>query len=124
MNKDFTADDFEYIMLRLYFIITKFPTFIDLLNASAEKEKMGLPVFSPFLTLFSTLSKKNYIVLAKLKMSSAKAFDLHKAKTLSSGQELRDDNISDSSILENVADDKLTHSHTMEPFDAPGKQAF
>ena len=30
----------------------------------------------------------------------------------------------DLSKLKSFADDNLTHSHTMTPFDAPGKQAF
>ena len=37
---------------------------------------------------------------------------------------LPDDNILDWSILKQIADDILTHSHTMTPFDAPSKQAF
>ena len=37
---------------------------------------------------------------------------------------LPDDKILDWSELKQIADNILTHSHTMTPFDAPGKQAF
>ena len=37
---------------------------------------------------------------------------------------LPNDKTLDWSELKAFADDKLTHSHTMTPFDAPGKQAF
>ena len=37
---------------------------------------------------------------------------------------LPDDKILVWSKLKQIADDILTHSHTMTPFDAPGKQAF
>ena len=37
---------------------------------------------------------------------------------------LPDDKILDGSELKQIADGILTHSHTMTPFDAPGKQAF
>ena len=107
-------------MLRPYFIITKFATFIDFLQSIEGKGEKGLPAFSvtpafsPFLTLFSTLPKKNYTVLiAKLKISSANAFDLDMAKTWSSGEELTVNNILDSSTLEQYADDKLIVAQRM-----------
>ena len=37
---------------------------------------------------------------------------------------LPEDKILDWSKWKQIADDILTHSHTMTPFDAPGKQAF
>ena len=55
--------------------------------------------------MFSTLSKTEIIIVATFNMSSANALNLAQSKTLSFGKD-------------------LTHSHTMTPFDAPGKQAF
>ena len=37
---------------------------------------------------------------------------------------LPDDKLLDWSKLKQIADDIITHSHTMIPLDAPGKQAF
>ena len=55
-------------------------------------------------------------------MSFAICFSLDQSKILSSGNGLTLPNskILDWSKFKVFADDKLTHSHTMTPFDAPG----
>ena len=47
-----------------------------------EKEKMLLPAFSPFPTIFSLLSKENSIIWATMKLSSANVINLDKATIL------------------------------------------
>ena len=49
---------------------------------------------------------------------------LHVSLSHDSINPLPDNKILDWSKLKAFADNKLTHSHTMTPFDAPGKQAF
>ena len=61
--------------------------------------------FSPFPTMFSTLSRTKIMIVATFNLSSANAFNLDQSRILSFGKE-------------------LNHSHTMTPFDAPGKLAF
>ena len=45
-------------------------------------------LLSPFLTMFSTLSKTGMIILETMNLSSANALNLVKARNLSFGQEL------------------------------------
>ena len=55
-----------------------------------KRRKCWLPAFSPFPSMFSTISTKTeMIILAKLNLFSANAFSLVKAKVLSSGKELK-----------------------------------
>ena len=63
-----------------------------------------LQAISPFLT-FSILYGIYFSFYWNFKMSPAMCFNLDQSKILSSGN-------------------GLTHSHTMTPFDTPGKQAF
>ena len=58
-----------------------------------------------FSTMFSTLSKVEFSFCVKFILSSANSFNLDWPKIMSLGK-------------------GLIHSHTMTPFDAPGKQAF
>ena len=49
---------------------------------SMGKENAGRPAFSPFLTMFSTLSKKNFTLLASFSLSSANALKFDHSKIL------------------------------------------
>ena len=60
---------------------------------------------SPFLAMLSTLYAHYFSCEMHFKMSSPIGFSLDQSKILSYGN-------------------RLTHSHTVTPFDAPGKQAF
>ena len=53
-----------------------------------KRRKCWQPAFSPFPTLFSTLSKKEYVILATFNLSSANAFKLVTSKILSFGKGL------------------------------------
>ena len=53
-----------------------------------EKEKMLVTRFSPFPTMFSTLSKREIIILATSNFTSANAFNFVQSKILSFGKEL------------------------------------
>ena len=87
---------------------------------------------SPFPTTFSTLSKTEIIIFVTYNLSSANAIKLVWSKILSCGNGLKDgicheivvrkEKILLPSIIVLIL--WLTHSHTMTPFDAPGKQAF
>ena len=61
--------------------------------------------FSKFHNIFFPKEDKVNALSNVIHLSSSNVFSLVKAKILSSGAE-------------------LTHSHTITPFDAPGKQAF
>ena len=49
---------------------------------SMGKENAGRPAFSPFLTMFSTLSKKNFTLLASFSLSSANTLKFDHSKIL------------------------------------------
>ena len=49
-----------------------------------------IPEFIPFLTMFSTLSQTDIVILATLNLSSANAFNLVKAKLLAFGEDITD----------------------------------
>ena len=53
------------------------------------KGEIWQPAFSPFPTMFSTLSKTEIIIYVTFILSSANAFNLVKVKFLSSGNGLR-----------------------------------
>ena len=53
-----------------------------------KRRKCWLPAFSPFPTLFSTLSKIEIIIYVTIILLSANAFNLDKVKSLSSGNGL------------------------------------
>ena len=50
-----------------------------------KRRKCWYTVFSPFATVFSTLSKREIVILAKFNLSSANAFNLALSKLLSFG---------------------------------------
>ena len=82
-----------------------------------KRRKCLLPAFSSFPTVFSTPSQREIVILVMFVVCKCFQFghvqkfvirqrvNLNKAKILSTGK-------------------GLTHSHTMTPFDTPGKQAF
>ena len=53
-----------------------------------EEEAFRLPAFSPFPTMFSTLSRREIIILATFDLSSAHALNLVNSKILSFGKDL------------------------------------
>ena len=53
-----------------------------------KRRKCWQPASSPFPTVFSTLSKREIVILAKFTMSSASAFNLVTSRILSFGKEL------------------------------------
>ena len=74
-------------------------------NTLLKGENAGNQNFVLFPQCFPLLSKREFTILATCNSSSASAFNLATSKVLSFGKE-------------------LTHSHTITPFDAPGKQDF
>ena len=91
---------------------------------------------TPFPTMFSTLSQTNFAILATIKFSSANVLNSDISNLLSFGKELKL-MYKQSCIFKTVTKNNhkghqrqgwfgksLTHSHTMTPFDASGKQAF
>ena len=78
---------------------------------SGKRRKCWLPAFSPFPTMFSTVPRAYFSFCVTFILSSVNALNLDWSKILLFGKELTGRN-------------NLTHSHTMTPLDAPGKQAF
>ena len=82
-------------------------------------EKLLLQAISPFPTMFKKASfpdaSKGVIVWERVNWSSLNAFNLDGSKILF---DKRSDKTAHHALH------MLTHSHTMTPFDAPGKQAF
>ena len=77
----------------------------------------GENAVSPFPTMFSTLPKTSFNFSFKFILSSANAFNLDQSKILLCGKELNN-RILKWSKLKAFANNKLTHSHKMTPFDA------
>ena len=59
------------------------------LKGCEKRRKYCQAAFSPFLTVFFSLSQTEIIILATLNLSSANAFNLAKTKSLSFGKQLR-----------------------------------
>ena len=59
-------------------------------NTVGKKRKCWLPAFSPFPTLFSTLSRRKITIFGMFNLSSANAFNLVTPKFLSLGKALND----------------------------------
>ena len=90
-------------------------------------EDAGNRAFSPFPTMFSTLSKRNFYFSVTFILSSANPSNFDQSKILSFGKELTDDllgildplpddKILDWSKLQQIADDILTLSQTSPGF--------
>ena len=58
-----------------------------LLKHSGKRRKCWLPAFSPFPTMFSTLSTSKTIILATFILLSANVFNLDQAEILSFGKD-------------------------------------
>ena len=52
-------------------------------NTEGKEENAWLPAFSPFLTVFSTLSNTEILILAAFNLSSANALNLLQSRKLS-----------------------------------------
>ena len=74
--------------------------------------------------MFFALSQTNFAILATFELSSASVLNLNRSNIFLLGKDLSRIcfNSDQSKIL--LSRNGLTHSHTMAPFDAPGKQAF
>ena len=90
------------------------------------KKKKKLVTAFPLPQCFSTLiDHRENVILATFSLSSANAFlNLAMYKNLSFSKGLKLTTIFNKFHFKEFADDKLTHSHTMTPFDASGKLAF
>ena len=73
-----------------------------------KRGKLWLPAFSPFTTRFSTVSKRELIILATFKLTSANAFNLDQSKILLFDRvnSLPNDKFLNWSKLKAFADDK------------------
>ena len=73
-------------------------------------ENAGVPAFSPFPTVFSTLSKREIIIRGTYDLSSANTFNLVLSKNLSFGKELTEINDMVAQSLEPDQADITLHS--------------
>ena len=81
---------------RIVFLITLYHTIRTFNNPKEESfrkycgksRKCWLPAFSPFPTVFSTVQRREIIILARFNLSSANALSLDKSKILSFGKGL------------------------------------
>ena len=83
-------DNILKITLTLYHTIQTFkdPYEKDFGKHCGKRGKRWYPAFSPFPTVFSTLLKREIIILAMFKFSSADAFNLVMSKILLFGKDL------------------------------------
>ena len=93
-------------------------------NIVGQGENAGNQHFLLFPHSFSTLPKTNFSFSVTFSWSSASAFALDQSKILSFDKEVIYNARRNKYRLRVTKINGLTHSHTMTPFDAPGKQAF
>ena len=97
-----------------------------MLNTEGKRKDCSKRAISPFHTVFSTHLENFLPFSSNLNMSSANSISLEESKIHQLGKYVII--IKYHSIIQKDViifyRHGLTHSHTMTPFDAPGKQAF
>ena len=88
------SETFSYKQITVLTLYHTIPTSLDpkvedFGNHYGKRRKCWVPALSPFLTVFSTLLKREIIILTEFNLSSANALNLARSKTLSFGKWLK-----------------------------------